>query len=123
MTALRHYVAELRGVDVRSFDPPTDIAEKADEALLTTPEAVTSWLDKSCEGCREPIAVTGRDTCGKSIPQLVSMWMNGDNAQIVAASHALREAYLIEFSPERLSEVDRQLMRAGLTTKHGRFEA
>lgn len=117
MTALRNYVAELRGVDVRTFDPPVDIAEKADEALLTTPEAVTSWLDKSCEGARQPVKVSGRDTYGKSIPQLVSMWMHGDNAQVIAATHALRERYLVEFSAEHRDEVQRLLVVHGLATQ------
>lgn len=114
MTALRHYVAELRHEDVRSYDPPVDITEKATDVLRSIPEGVTAWLDKSCEGAHQPVTVTGRDTCGKSIPQLVAMWFNGDNAQVLAATQALREHYDLEFAAEHRDEVDRQLVLHGL---------
>jgi hypothetical protein len=122
MTILHHALAQTRGVDPLTYDPPVDIAEAAEEALRTMPEGVTSWLDKACEGYREPLKVRGIDTSAMSIPQLVSLWFNGDNRQVIAATHALRERFDIEFSQEKRDEVERQLMRAGLLVKRGRFE-
>lgn len=122
MTILHHKLAETRGVDPRTYDPPVDIIEKAEDELHSVPEGVTAWLDKACEGQREPLKVRGFDTSVMSIPQLVSLWFNGDNRQVIAATHALRERFDIEFAQEKRDEVERQLMRAGLLVKRGRFE-
>jgi hypothetical protein len=122
MTMLHQALAKTRGEDPRTYDPPVDIIEKADAELQSVPEGVTAWLDKSCEGYREPVKVSGIDTHGKSIPQLVSMWFNGNNQQVIAATHALRERFDHEFAAEKANEVDRQLLKAGIYTKRGRFD-
>ena len=122
MTMLHQRLAQVRREDPALYDPPADIIEKAEDAMRSVPESVTSWLDKSCEGQRESVKVRGIDTDGKSIPQLVSMWFNGNNAQVIAATQALRDRFDHEFAAEKLDEVGQQLMRAGLMVKRGRFD-
>lgn len=122
MTMLHQALAQTRGVDPLTYDPPVDIIEKAEDELHSVPEGVTAWLDKECGGYREPLKVTGIDTQGKSIPQLVSMWFNGDNRQVIAATQALRERFDHEFASEKLDEVEKQMIKAGLTVKRGRFD-
>jgi hypothetical protein len=75
-----------------------EAADMATEEYLRTPCNVTFWLEHQCGDKTEPVQMGSETiwtiTHSNEVPRLLSLVMDGNNAQIVNAAKRLRELFL-----------------------------